>query len=363
MATLVRGGGRAARRRAAAAEALRRAECPRRVRRRGGDHDRRDGRHGAVDGDPLRAGVAGVAAREPAGRARDRADHVARRARGRRGAGAPSRWPRRSRPGGAAARDTSQRVAHHTSQAPLCDRRRGTPTARRFDRRGMGRAGARRRSRATPLGVAAAEGVTDACSPQPARAGARRGARRARRGPGRRADARGRGGWSCRSSTWGRATRRSVQRGREVGADRHRRRGRPDPASASREAGIDRLDALILTHAEADHEGAAPQVIGALQAAARGQRRRRLAVAACNGRRGRRRDEPRARSRRGERARARRTAVRGPVAAARAPAGGRGNPNDNAMVARLEAGRLLDAAGRRRRKRRAPRCRSSPSTS
>ena len=29
------------------------------------------------------------------------------------------------------------------------------------------------------------------------------------------------------------------------------------------EAGIERLDALMLTHAEADHEGAAPQVIAA----------------------------------------------------------------------------------------------------
>ena len=32
-----------------------------------------------------------------------------------------------------------------------------------------------------------------------------------------------------------------------------------------REAGIDRLDALVLTHAQADHEGAAPAVVRAFE--------------------------------------------------------------------------------------------------
>jgi competence protein ComEC len=101
------------------------------------------------------------------------------------------------------------------------------------------------------------------------------------------------------------------------------------------EAGIDRLDALILTHAEADHEGAAPQVIA--------KHHPRLVV---NGGAG----WP--------------SAVQRRLANAHVPAAGEvlalgglrfeilwpparvadweatGNPNDSAMVARLEAGRF-----------------------
>jgi competence protein ComEC len=101
------------------------------------------------------------------------------------------------------------------------------------------------------------------------------------------------------------------------------------------EAGIDRLDALILTHAEADHEGAAPRVIA--------KHHPRLVV---NGGAG----WP--------------SAVQRRLAKAHVPAAGEvltlgglrfeilwpparaadwrasGNPNDNALVARLEAGRF-----------------------
>ena len=101
------------------------------------------------------------------------------------------------------------------------------------------------------------------------------------------------------------------------------------------EAGIDRLDALILTHAEADHEGAAPQVIEAYKP--------RLVV---NGGAG----WPSAVQHRLAKAKPHVPAA-GEVLAlaglrfeilwppARAP-GWRasGNPNDNALVARLEAG-------------------------
>ena len=184
-----------------------------------------------------------------------------------------------------------QQVAHHTSRGAVGDRRRERRPRR--DRRGLGRAGARLRSRAAPLGVAAAEGVADACSPQRSRLGSARCS------------------WSPGVVQGGAPTPAAdevvvsfldvgqgdatlVQRGRtSVLIDT----GVADGPILERleEAGIDRLDALILTHAEADHEGAAPQVIEAYTAEARGQRRRRLAVASATAARERRTFPPRGR--------------------------------------------------------------------
>jgi competence protein ComEC len=103
------------------------------------------------------------------------------------------------------------------------------------------------------------------------------------------------------------------------------------------EAGIDRLDALILTHAEADHEGAAPRVIEA--------HRPRLVV---NGGAGW--PSPVQRAISGTKAHVPaagdvlalgglRFEVLWPPARA-ATWRATGNPNDDAMVARLEAGRF-----------------------
>ena len=103
------------------------------------------------------------------------------------------------------------------------------------------------------------------------------------------------------------------------------------------EAGIDRLDALILTHAEADHEGAAPQVIAAHQP--------RLII---NGGAGWPSSAQRALAH---------TRAHVPAAGEVIALGGlrfevlwppartagwraSGNPNDSALVARLEAGRF-----------------------
>ena len=44
---------------------------------------------------------------------------------------------------------------------------------------------------------------------------------------------------------------------RRLAARRHRATRRPDSARGSREAGVERLDAMLITHAEADHEGMA----------------------------------------------------------------------------------------------------------
>ena len=110
-------------------------------------------------------------------------------------------------------------------------------------------------------------------------------------------------------------------------------------SSASSRPASKRLDALMLTHAEADHEGAAPEVIARSQAAADRRRRRgwpstvqRMLPAAAASARSRRMT-PAA----GQTITLGASALRGAVAAAR---GGRptGNPNDYALVSRLEVG-------------------------
>ena len=71
---------------------------------RGGDHDRGDDRHRAAAGVALRAGLARLAAREPAGGAGGGADHVARHARGGGGPGVARARGAADRPRRAAAR-------------------------------------------------------------------------------------------------------------------------------------------------------------------------------------------------------------------------------------------------------------------
>ena len=132
-----------------------------------------------------------------------------------------------------------------------------------------------------------------------------------------------------------------IQLGATLGARRHRASRRTDPRSAWGRRGSKRLDALVLTHAEADHEGAAPAVIRAPLPAARRRRRRGLELdgAARAADRARRRSRTAAHAHGGPGDHGRRPALRGAVAAG-ATAGGApdGNPNDRAVVARLEAG-------------------------
>ena len=104
-----------------------------------------------------------------------------------------------------------------------------------------------------------------------------------------------------------------------------------------RQAGVDRLDALMLTHAESDHEGAAPQVIAAPPPAPDRRRRRGLGLAhpARAGRASRRPPRPGAgRDDHARRACTSRSCGRRSAHRGGAPAG---DPNDNALVTRLEA--------------------------
>ena len=116
-------------------------------RGRGRDHDRGDDRHGAADGAVLPAGLAGLAAREPARGAGDRADHVARRAggRGRADRGAAGRAVHGPR--GAVARLRPARRPPHRG-GTLRGRRRHRLAA--GDRRRLGRPRRRRGACAAP---------------------------------------------------------------------------------------------------------------------------------------------------------------------------------------------------------------------
>ena len=88
------------------------------------------------------------------------------------------------------------------------------------------------------------------------------------------------------------------------------------------EAGVERLDALVITHAQSDHEGAALEVLRRVPDAAGGQRRRRLADARA-GRPGRRHQRAADRRPRRPGAHARRDPHAAAVAAAaRRPASG-----------------------------------------
>ena len=131
--------------------------------------------------------------------------------------------------------------------------------------------------------------------------------------------------------------------------------GPPDGPILERlgEARVKRLDALFLTHAEADHEGAAPAVIAAYTPAAGRRRRRRLATRRPARAAAAPRGGARAPSRRGGPGdRRRRPALRVLWPPPRDRLAPDGNPNDHALVARLDAGGVLDAADRRRREQR-----------
>ena len=111
--------------------------------------------------------------------------------------------------------------------------------------------------------------------------------------------------------------------------------------------GVERLDALMLTHAEADHEGAAPAGDRARPRRGWSSTAARAGRRACARAAGRGAGARRARARRGRDDRARPPAVRGPVAAAaRARLARRRRPERHALVPRLEAGgsRVLLAA-------------------
>ena len=124
-----------------------------------------------------------------------------------------------------------------------------------------------------------------------------------------------------------------------------------------------RLDALVLTHAEADHEGDGARRSSGAPPAARARRRRGLADGGA-ARRCRAAAGGRARRRRARRAGARarrRPPAAAVAAAARRPAGAAdGDPNDRAVVALAQRRPVRPAADRRRGVRRhgaARRCR------
>ena len=180
--------------------------------------------------------------------------------------------------------------------------------------------GDRPEARRAGLRVAAVDGRRDRASPR---------LRRAAAAPASRRPGRARGLVPRRRA--GRRDAAAARRGGDAGRHRAARTARSCERLA--EARVERLDALVLTHAEADHEGAALKVLRALPAAAAGQRRRGLARARCSGRWPRR--SPRgvqrlARSRRGRRARGRGDADARPLAAAADAPGfaADGDPND-----------------------------------
>ena len=143
--------------------------------------------------------------------------------------------------------------------------------------------------RAAPAGGGAARAAASARRPPPARAPRRIAGWRSRLAAGGRPSpsaplARGRAARPrrrrCASSFLdvGQGDATLIQRdGARVLVDTGRA-GRPDPRAAARRPGVDRLDALVLTHAEADHEGAALAVIARFRPRADRRRRRGLAV-------------------------------------------------------------------------------------
>ena len=333
LAALVRGGRRAARAGAAAAGALPRGGA-RAGRRRRRDHGRRDARDRAADGAALRAGLARVAAGEPARRAGRRAGDVARHAR------------HRGRPGRAALAAPLNVALRAAAGLPAVG---GARRGRRAARRRPGAAAAARsgsRSR-MPVAGCASDSPWPGCRRAPAALVASRGGRgRAARGGRDRTRAHraslvarrdGRGGRRRRAAVRTRPAqlapgelvvsfldvgqgdavllqRDAASRARRHGTARRARScaGSPRPASS-------RLDVLVLTHAEADHEGMALPVIAAHPPADRARRRRGLAdgraARAARGARPRRRAGARRARRPG--AAHRRAAVARAVAAAR----------------------------------------------
>ena len=277
VAAVVRGGRRAAGRRAAAAAARSQRRMPAPVAEAAAITIAATIGTAPLMALLLRAGLAGRAAREPAGRARDRADHVARRARGARRRRSPSRWRRRSRPSRRRCSSTSSGSRTTPRDAPLATVDVTAVAAR--DRRRLGSRSRSPRSRAAPLGVRGrARASRRALAGSALAARARRGARwcPARSSGGAPTPAPTRS--SCRSSTSDRATRRCPARP-HVGAGRHRLAGRPDPDAARR--GRDRAARRAHAHPRGEPITRARRrpVIARVRAAARGRRRRRLAVA------------------------------------------------------------------------------------
>ena len=301
---------------------------PRRGRRGGRDHDRGDGRHRAADGALLPAGLARGAAREPARRAGDRAGHVARRARHRRGADrrAAGRAVHRARraaarlhpagrritPGDAAVGRERERIAARDPRRLGAARRRRRRGAAALESHEPALDRTERRERG-PTAAAVAAGAVAAVASRRARRGRASGGAAGAPPPGEvvvsfldvgQGDATlvQRGGTSV-----------LVDTGPPDGPIVERLRGGRDRAGSTRS---------ILTHAEADHEGAAPAVVARVAP--------RLVVNGGAGwpsprvQRALARRPRVARARRGRRDRARRPALRGPVAACRARrAGGR----------------------------------------
>ena len=212
---------------------------------------------------PLRAGLARLAARQRARRAGGRADHVARRCSRRRSA--RSAGAGRAAHALAATRSrTSAWVAH---AAAAC---RGAQVERRRRRWSLACAAVRCARRAG--GDRVRRGARAAATGRSRRAARRRAcsrvavvlvARRARGAGARRA---GPAAARHRSSTSARATRRCIQRRRSaILVDT----GPPDGPIVARlrDAGVRRLDVLVVTHAQADHDGGGGR--GAARAAGR----------------------------------------------------------------------------------------------
>ena len=337
--------------------ALTRSAHARPGRRGRRDHARGDRIDGAAHGAALRAGVARSRSPRISRRGGRRAGHVARDARDRAGTAL------------AGSCDAAQPAVRAAARLPGVGRARGGRSAacgasgpagrsgrphrrvrgpRRRDVRGVqgrpGRAAASTRARRGRSVAARAAGwPTSAIGRQAGRSGAR-GARSHGRGPdaaarlpspsrcsasrqlgrGRRRGSTRASSWS-RSSTSARATRRCCS---AAGARCWSTPVRPDGPILRRlaEAGVRRLDMLVLTHAEADHEGMALPVIARAPAAAGARRRRRLAdggaARAARGARAQRR--PRASPRAPGRCWSRGAAHARPVAARAArPTGGR----------------------------------------
>ena len=248
LAAVVRGGRRAAGARAAAARAAARPARAGAARRGDRDHGRRDGRDRAAARRPLRpVSLVSLPANLIVAPGR-RADHVARDARGAGRAGRPGAGARRSPP------STAPLVALRRPRRRA--RRRGSRT--RVARRAAARA-ARRRWPATRRSRAWL-----AAAPRPGARGGRSRAAVARRRRSRGAAA------AVPPPAAGRDPRLLPRRrpGRRD-ADRARRPlvlfdtgppGGPIVAACARSASS-RLDALVITHAQADHEGAAIPVI------------------------------------------------------------------------------------------------------
>ena len=339
--------------------------------RRGGDHDRGDDRHRAADGAALRA-----ASRSP------RCPRTCwRRRRWRRSCGSgmlaavggpgvarargaarrPSPAPLLGCGGGARARARrSAPLAVLPVRLALACRRSRCACAGRRSRSPPAPARLWRR-RAAAAGRRSAAACARRCSRSawlalPAIVGARRAPARRRRGSARASS-------SSRSSTSARATRRcSSTTARRSSSTPARPTGRS--SAALRDAGVRRLDLLVLTHAELDHEGNAPRGAarasrrGCCSTAARAGRRPssapcRAAVRAARHACARRAGGPGDRSRR---ACASRCSGRRPPPPGWTPAG---NPNDRAVVALVRLGTfdlLLPADAESQRHRRAATC-------